>query len=59
MSDNTKRRAWAFIVYPDADFDIDAICSAIDAMHQPCLLSPLHDRDVWTAKDAAANPEHV
>ena len=30
MSDNTKRRAWAFIVYPDADFDVDDICSAID-----------------------------
>lgn len=58
-ANDTKRRAWAFVVYPDADFDIDAICAAIDETHQPCLLSPLHDRDVWTAKDAAANPEHV
>lgn len=59
MPNDAKRRAWAFLVYPDADFSVAAICAAIDAMHQPCLLSPLHDKDVWTARDAAANPEHV
>lgn len=58
VSHDKKARAWGFIYHPDSPDDL-SVFDEIESMHVPCLLSPLHDSDVWTSVDAAKNPEHV
>ena len=47
---NKKSRYWAFIVYPNLD-NIDEIYEEISATHMACILSPLHDKDVYNKDD--------
>lgn len=58
VSRDKKSRAWGFIYYPDSPDDV-SVFDEINSVHVPCLLSPLHDSDVWNEVDAAKNPEHV
>jgi hypothetical protein len=58
VSHDRKSRAWGFIYYPDSPDDL-SVFDEVSSVHVPCLLSPLHDSDVWTSVDAAKNPEHV
>lgn len=41
-----KSRYWAFIVYPNTD-NLTEIYDAIQSTHMACILSPLHDKDVY------------
>lgn len=52
-----KSRAWGWIYYPDSPDDL-TIFDQIESTHQPCIISPLHDSDMWTALDEAKNAEH-
>ena len=54
---DVKRKAWGFIVYPET-ITADEIVAHIESTHQPCIISPLHDSDMWTEKDEKGNPEH-
>lgn len=49
MSDK-KSRYWAFIVYPNLE-NIEEIYEEISATHMACILSPLHDKDVYNKDD--------
>ncbi len=51
-----RRENWALICYPDsmpADWR-----EQISDLHIPVTVSPLHDKDSWTAKDERENPKH-
>jgi len=52
-----KSRAWGFILYPDSPDDL-TLFDQIESTHIPCVVSPLHDSDMWTAEDEAKNSEH-
>lgn len=52
-----KRRAWGFVVYPE-HLEPAEITKRIEETHQQCILSPLHDRDTWTAADEEKNSDH-
>lgn len=51
-----KARAFAFLIYPDSweTWERD-----LRSLHMPIVISPIHDRDVWTEIDELNNPEHV
>ena len=57
VSRDKKARGWGFIYYPETPDDA-SIFDLIESTHMPCLLSPLHDSDVWNSTDEAKNPEH-
>lgn len=51
-----RARAWTAMVYEDS-----AVPEWQDKLREllvECLISPLHDKDVWTEADEAANPAH-
>lgn len=51
-----KKRNWGFIMYPEsAPSDWKSILESTGLM---CAISPLHDRDVWSAADEKKNPAH-
>lgn len=51
-----RQRVWAFLMYEEsAPDDWERL---LEETHIPAAISPLHDRDVWTAADEAENPEH-
>lgn len=52
-----KSRAWGFIYYPESPDDL-TFFEQIESTHIPCVVSPLHDSDMWTAEDEAKNSEH-
>lgn len=51
-----RHQVWTGIFYeessPDWREEIEELCV-------PVCVSPLHDRDVWTARDERKNPEHI
>ena len=51
-----RHQVWTGIFYeessPDWREELDELCI-------PVCVSPLHDRDVWTARDERKNPEHI
>lgn len=51
-----KARAFAFLIYPESweTWERD-----LKTLHMPIVVSPLHDRDVWTDEDEKENSEHV
>lgn len=51
-----KARAFAFLIYPESWQTWE---SDLKALHMPIVVSPLHDRDVWTEADEEQSPEHV
>lgn len=51
-----KARAFAFLVYPES---WPTWRHDLAELHMPIVVSPLHDRDVWTDEDEQDNPEHV
>lgn len=51
-----KGRAFAFLIYPDSWPTWE---SDLRKLHMPIVVSPLHDRDVWTDDDESRDPEHV
>lgn len=52
-----RHKVWMFIFYPDtAEVGWRDEC---DELGLPFLVSPLHDRDVWTAADERRNPDHI
>lgn len=56
MAEKTnKARAFAFVIYPDSwqTWERD-----LSSLHMPIIVSPVHDRDVWTEEDEKENPEH-
>lgn len=53
----SRHRVWMFIFYPDtADRDWR---DTADELGLPFCVSPLHDRDTWTAADCRRNPKHI
>ena len=53
----SKHRVWMGIFYPDtADQDWREMA---DELGLPFCVSPLHDKDAWTARDERKNPKHV
>ena len=52
----TRARAWTCLVYPDSA--PDDWQDIIREQLIECLISPLHDKDVWTDTDELENPEH-
>ena len=52
----TRARAWTCLVYPDSA--PDDWQDIIREQLIECLISPLHDKDVWTDADELENPEH-
>lgn len=56
MSDE-RRKVWATILYPEsmpADWK-----ERLERTRVPILVSPIHDKDVWTMEDQETNPNHV
>lgn len=52
-----RHRVWMFVFYPEsADQDWREIA---DELGLPFLVSPLHDKDFWTARDERKNPKHI
>ena len=51
-----KTRVWAGIYYPDSPDDNPY--AAIEQSHVPCVCSPRHDQDEWSALDEKSNPDH-
>lgn len=52
----SRARAWTAMVYADS-----AVPEWQDKLREllvECLISPLHDKDVWTEADEAENPAH-
>lgn len=47
MSETKKKRSnvWAFVIYPDDSAPKDYI-NIIQSWHIPCLVSPIHDKDI-------------
>ena len=52
----TRARAWTCLVYPDSA--ADEWQEVLRELLVECLISPLHDKDVWTKTDELENPEH-
>lgn len=52
-----RHKVWMFIFYPDTAED--GWRDECDELGLPFLVSPLHDRDVWTAADERRNPDHI
>lgn len=53
---DNRARTWACIIYEES-----APSDWLDILAElliPLAISPLHDRDVWTERDEAKNPEH-
>lgn len=58
MATQAKTRNWAFILYPDSAPDNWA--EILDDMHVKALVSPMHDRDVFTDTGELKKPHrHV
>lgn len=54
---DTRKRVWATIVYPES-----APSNWLDILKDfkvQALISPLHDKDVWTAQDQEDDPTHL
>lgn len=51
-----KYRAFAFLIYPES---WPTWRHDLAELHMPIVVSPLHDRDVWSEEDEQDNPEHV
>lgn len=52
-----RHRVWMFVFYPEsADPDWREIA---DELGLPFCVSPLHDKDFWTARDERKNPKHI
>lgn len=51
-----KARAFAFLIYPES---WPTWRHDLSGLHMPVVVSPLHDRDVWTDEDELNDPEHV
>lgn len=51
-----RARAWTAMVYQESQQEgwLDALSEQL----VEALVSPLHDKDVWTAEDEAENPDH-
>lgn len=54
---NRKTRAWSWLYYPESDALLQFF-QLIEDTHVPCIVSPLHDSDVWTDLDEQKNAEH-
>lgn len=53
----TRHKVWMFIFYEgDAE---EGWREEAEEMGLPFLVSPLHDRDAWTAADERKNPKHI
>lgn len=53
--DNRKRN-WTFLIYPEsAPENWEDILKGLKI---PCIISPLHDKDVWTKEDEQKDPSH-
>ena len=52
-----RTRNWAFLLYPESCDT--AWRDIISQMCVPAFVSPLHDKDVWTAYDEQENEAHV
>lgn len=53
----SPRKVWSLIFYPDSA--PEEWCDLLSELHLKIWVSPLHDRDTWTAADAKRNPEHA
>lgn len=51
-----RARTWAFIVWPESA--PERWLEMLEDTHIPAVVSPLHDRDVWTFEDELRNPSH-
>ncbi len=52
----TRHRVWMFVFYEDSAND--GWRDEADELGLPFLVSPLHDKDVWTKADERKNPKH-
>lgn len=52
----SKARAFTFIIYPDSWKTWE---SDLEKLHIPIVVSPIHNRDIWTESDENENQEHV
>lgn len=52
-----RHKVWMGIFYPDTAED--GWRDECDELGLSFLVSPLHDRDVWTAADERRNPDHI
>lgn len=55
-SGDGRTRTWAFTVYPESA--AEDWRDVLEETVIPAAISPLHDRDTWTERDEARNPEH-
>lgn len=52
----TRHRVWMFIFYPDSADEFWR--EEMDELGLPVCISPLHDKDTWTARDERKNQHH-
>lgn len=52
----SRRANWAFLVYPESANE--SWIDILGTMCIPCFVSPLHDKDTWTAYDEQENEKH-
>ena len=52
----SRHRVWMFVFYEDGA--CDGWRDEADELGLPFLVSPLHDKDVWTKGDERKNPKH-
>lgn len=51
-----KHRAYAFLVYPESA--AGTWLDDLEQTHLPALVSPLHDKDIWSEADQARDATH-
>lgn len=49
-----RHRVWTWIMYDESSPDWK---DGLESIHVPCLVSPVHNRDVWTRLDERRNPK--
>lgn len=54
---DSRRRTWCTLVYPESAQE--NWLELLKATKVPCLVSPLHDRDLYTQEDEKSNPANV
>jgi hypothetical protein len=49
-----RHKLWTWIMYDESSPDWK---EGLESVHVPCVISPVHDRDVWTKRDERKNPK--
>ena len=56
--ESRRARSWAFVVYPDDSLPSNYM-EIIESWHIPCLISPIHDRDLNADETEKKKHRHI